>query len=246
MKLKIDDKGAVVLQDGMPVYVHDDGSEVPFDGAKAFVKIKELNAESKDWRLKYEKTKQALEKVGDLDPEAARAALATVANLDAKKLIDAGEVEKVKAEITKAMQAKLEEKEKLVAEKDSMLVREMIGGRFARSKFIAEKLVPMPPDLWQAYFSGNFKIEDEKVIAYDRTGNKVFSRKVPGENAEFDEALQILVDNHPEKDRFYRGPAASGPGMQPGSGGYQNQGVDYSKLNPVERLNAARQAGKMK
>lgn len=244
MKLKVDDKGAVVVQDGMPIYVHDDGSEVPFDGGKAFAKIKELNAENKDWRLKYEKANKALEKVGDLDVEAARAALATVANLDAKKLIDAGEVEKVKAEITKAMQAKLEEKEKLVAEKDAMLVREMIGGRFARSKFIADKLIPMPPDLWESYFNRNFKIEDGKVIAYDSSGNKVFSRKVPGEPADFDEALQILVDNHPEKDRFYRGAPASGPGMQPGSGSYQNTGVDFSKLNPVERLNAARRAGK--
>ena len=31
MKLKLDDKGAVVVQDGKPVYVTDDGKEIAFD-----------------------------------------------------------------------------------------------------------------------------------------------------------------------------------------------------------------------
>lgn len=39
MKLKLDTNGAVVLQDGAPVYIKDDGSEIAFDGAKAFAKI---------------------------------------------------------------------------------------------------------------------------------------------------------------------------------------------------------------
>lgn len=31
MKLKLDENGYVVVQDGKPVYVHDDGKEVAFD-----------------------------------------------------------------------------------------------------------------------------------------------------------------------------------------------------------------------
>lgn len=35
MKLKLDENGTVVLADGKPVYVHDDGKDVPFDAAGA-------------------------------------------------------------------------------------------------------------------------------------------------------------------------------------------------------------------
>ena len=31
MKLKLDVNGNVVVENGMPVYVHDDGKEIPFD-----------------------------------------------------------------------------------------------------------------------------------------------------------------------------------------------------------------------
>ena len=46
MKLKLDDKGNVALQDGKPVYVHEDGKEIPFDAPAAMAKISALNAES--------------------------------------------------------------------------------------------------------------------------------------------------------------------------------------------------------
>ena len=39
MKLKFDEQGHVVVQDGKPVYVHDDGKEVPFDAPQALAKI---------------------------------------------------------------------------------------------------------------------------------------------------------------------------------------------------------------
>ena len=46
MKLKLDENNNVVVKDGMPVYVHADGKETPFDANKATVKIAELNGES--------------------------------------------------------------------------------------------------------------------------------------------------------------------------------------------------------
>ena len=46
MKLKLDENNNVVVKDGMPVYVHEDGKEIPFDANKATVKIAELNSEA--------------------------------------------------------------------------------------------------------------------------------------------------------------------------------------------------------
>ena len=43
MRLKLDEQNHAVLQDGKPVYVHEDGKEVPFDAAQAVGKIASLN-----------------------------------------------------------------------------------------------------------------------------------------------------------------------------------------------------------
>ena len=40
MKLKLDENNNVVVKDGMPVYVHEDGKEIPFD-ANSFCTAKE-------------------------------------------------------------------------------------------------------------------------------------------------------------------------------------------------------------
>ena len=42
MKLKLDENGHVVVSDGKPVYVHDDGKEIPFDAPAAMQKISGL------------------------------------------------------------------------------------------------------------------------------------------------------------------------------------------------------------
>lgn len=47
MKLKLDENGYVVVQDGKPVYVHDDGKEVAFDAPQTVQKISTLNGEAK-------------------------------------------------------------------------------------------------------------------------------------------------------------------------------------------------------
>src|SRR5674476_814050 len=98
MKLKLDDAGAVVLADGKPVYVHDDGKELPFDAATVAT-IARLNAEAKGHREGKERAETALKAFEGLeDPVAARKALETVKNFKDKQLVDAGEVERVKAE----------------------------------------------------------------------------------------------------------------------------------------------------
>ena len=109
MRLKLDEQNHAVLQDGKPVYVHEDGKEVPFDAAQAVGKIASLNAEAKQHREAKEAAEAKLKAFDGLDADKAKQALEAVANLDAKKLIDAGEVEKVKAEMAKAYETKLAE-----------------------------------------------------------------------------------------------------------------------------------------
>ncbi|MCP1119640.1 DUF6651 domain-containing protein [Robbsia andropogonis] len=217
MKLKLDENGNVVTMDGKPVYVHDDGKEIPFDAAGTVATITRLNAEAKSHRERAETAETSLKAFeGIADAEGARKALETVKNLDAKKLVDAGEVEKVRAEAIKAVEEKyapvLAERDRYQAE----LVAEKVGGSFSRSKYIAEKLA-IPADMVEARFGSQFKVEDGQVVAYDKTGNKLFSRSRPGEVAGFDEALDILVEQYPYRDHILKGTGANGGGSQ-GSG----------------------------
>src|SRR5690606_7503663 len=156
-----------VLQDGKPVYVADDGKEIAFDAPGTVATISRLNAEAKSHRERAEAAEEKLKQFeGIEDPAAARKALETVKNLDDKKLVDAGEVEKVREEAIKAIKAQYEP---VLAERDALkesLYAEKIGGAFSRSKLIAEKFA-IPADLVQARFGGHFKIEEGRTVAYD-------------------------------------------------------------------------------
>lgn len=212
MELLLDEQGHAILKDGKPVYKHSDGKEIVFDGAQAFGKIGQLTGENTSYKKRYEEAESKLKSFeGITDPVAAIKALETVSNLDHKKLVDAGEVEKVKAEISKAFETKLAESDGKVKTLEQQLYSEKIGGNFSRSKLIADKLA-IPADLVQARFGQAFKVEDGKIVAYDHTGNKLFSRSRPGELADFDEALEALIENYPHKDSILKGSGASGSG----------------------------------
>ena len=219
MKLKLDENGNAVLQDGKPVYVHDDGKEVAFDAPGTVATITRLNSEAKGHRERAEnaeKTVKAFEGIDD--PAAAKKALVTVANLDAKTLVDAGEIEKVKSEISKAFQLQLDDMTGKANGFEQQLYAEKIGGSFARSQFIAEKMA-VPADMVQATFGNNFKIEEGKVVAYDAQGQKIFSRSRPGELADFNESLETLVSQYPHRDHILKSSDANGGGAQGGGGG---------------------------
>lgn len=223
MKLKLDESGNVVVQDGKPVYVYDDGKEVAYDVPAAVSKITSLNAEAKQHREAKEAAENKLKAFEGIEnAEEARKALETVKNLDDKKLIDAGEVEQVKAEIVKQYEVKLSEKDAEITKAQSALHQEVIGGSFARSTFIAEKL-SIPVDMVQAYFGKHFSYENGKVVAKDALGNQIFSRKSPGEPADFDEAIEQIVSAYPQKDHILKGGnSGGGSGSGTGDGGFKN------------------------
>ena len=76
MKLKLDEAGHAVLQDGKPIYIHDDGKEVPFDAAGTVATITRINGEAKSHRERAEAATTALKAFeGITDPAAAIKAL---------------------------------------------------------------------------------------------------------------------------------------------------------------------------
>lgn len=233
MKLKtvvLDGKTyAETNEQGLPIYVHDDGKEVAHDAPQTVATIARLNGEAKTNRERYEKAESSLKTFEGIDdPVAAKKAIDTLKNFDDKKLVDAGEVEKVKAEAIKAVEEKYAP---IVQERDAFqnqLHNELIGGGFARSKFIQDK-VSVPSDMIQAQFGKNFKIEEGKVVAYGADGQKIYSRSRPGEVADFDEALETMIGGYQHKDSILKGSQAGGGGFQGGSNA--NTGLKRSQMD---------------
>ena len=214
---------AEVNEQGQPLYIHDDGKEVAHDAPQTVATISRLNGEARTNRERYEAAETSLKAFeGIEDPTAAKKALETLKNFDDKKLVDAGEIEKVKAEAIKAVEDKYAP---IVQERDafqSQLHNELIGGGFARSKFIQDNIA-VPADMIQATFGKNFQIEGGKVVAVGADGQKIYSRARPGEVADFDEALETLVGGYQYKDLILKG-------NQSGGGGFQNNGGQNSGL----------------
>ena len=209
---------AEVNEQGLPLYIHDDGKEVAHDAPQTVATISRLNGEARTNRERYETAETSLKAFeGIEDPTAAKKAMETLKNFDDKKLVDAGEVEKVKAEAIKAVEDKYAP---IVQERDafqSQLHNELIGGGFARSKFIQDNIA-VPVDMIQATFGKNFQIEGGKVVAVGADGQKIYSRARPGEVADFDEALEVLVGGYQHKDSILKGNQSGGGGFQ-GNGG---------------------------
>jgi len=99
MKLKLDDQGHAVLQNGMPVYIHDDGKESPFDAAAAAQAIKDRNAEARTNRERAEKAeinKAWAEKL-DVESKRAQAAGAAIARRNRRRVVRPLEVHRRQA-----------------------------------------------------------------------------------------------------------------------------------------------------
>ena len=245
MKLKLDDKGIAVIQDGKPVYVKDDGSEIAFDVVGTLSTISRLNGEAKGNRERAEAAELKLKGFDGIDDvEAAKKALNVVSNLDAKKLIDSGEVEKVKAEMQKAFQTQIEASITKADGLEKQLYAEKVGGAFSRSKFIADKLA-IPADLVEARFGSSFTIEEGKIVAKDSNGNKLYSASNPGELANFDEALGMLVNQYPNKDHILKSAGATGGGANNSSantGGKKTlTRAQFDSLTPLDKASAAKE-----
>lgn len=245
MKLKLDANGVPALQDGKPVYIKDDGSEVAFDAAGTVATITRLNAEAKTHRERAESAEGKLKSFeGIADPTAAIKALEVVKNLDAKQLVDAGQVEKVRQEAIKAVEEKYAP---IIKERDmlqSTLSGERLSGSFAKSKFVAEKLA-IPADIAMAKFGSHFTTENGRFVGKDSAGNVIYSPTRPGEMADFDEALQVLVDGYSFRDSILKGAGGSGGGSSGKGGSGGKQTYTRAQFNQMPAAEQMAVAGKM-
>lgn len=232
---KLDADGKIEMKDGNPVYVDEDGKELTVQGDT----ISRLNGEAKGHREAKEAAEAKLKAFEGIDPEKARTALQTVEKLDQSKLIDAGKVDELKAQLTTQFQGQVAEKDKALAVALSTIDNMKIDRIFEASEFVTQS-VAIPRDMFTSAFRNNFKIEDGKIVAYDSHGNKIMSQDRFGELATPEEALKTLVMARPDKDTILRAETGAGSGSG-GKGGNSGTGRTMRRAE-FEALPAMKQA----
>jgi hypothetical protein len=252
-KFNADGTIAVDAEKKLPIFVYADGREAAFDADNTIATIGRLNGEARSHREAKEAAEAKLKGFEGIEnPDDARKALETVKNIKDGELITAGKVQEIKdaaaasakqavAEATRAAEAREKAQGEEIAKLTGQLNSHIIGGSFAGSKFIADKLA-IPADIAQKVFGERFKVDNGKLIALGADGNPIFSATRHGEHADFEEAIQVMVGAYTHKDSILKGSGASGSGAHQGAGG--GGGKDLSGLSPVERMNAARSQAK--
>lgn len=238
---KKDADGKLVLDgDGNPIFVNAGGVEQSVKGDT----IQTLQQEAKGHRTAKENAETTLAKFRTadgklLDPEVAIKAVDTVSKIDAKTLMDSGKVDELTNQIKAGFTAQLGEKDTALNAANETIKSMKIDGVFKGSDFIANR-VAMPRDFFEAAMKSNFKVEDDgKIGVYDRSGNRLMSKKSAGEFADPNEGLELLVEMHPQKDTILKANGAGGSGND-GGGGARGAGrtmkrSDFLALPPADQ-----------
>lgn len=252
LKLKMDgDK--VVVENGMPVFTHDDGKDRPFDVNDALDNFRKLGDENKKWRTEIAALEAAYAPFKEFKIEDVQNALATHAALSKGDLKTAEQIKAMQEAAKKAaedqvaaavadLKKQLEEAKGQLTAANSSLADEKIGNAFANSPFIKNK-VAIPANILKDSLGRHFKLENGEISATGYDGNPLFSKVKPGVAASFEEALELLVDGHANRDSLLRG-SGGGAGAQ-GSGGGAG-GAKTMTRTAFEALAPADRAAKMK
>jgi hypothetical protein len=217
---------APVVKDGKLVYTVGGKEELidPNEVFSARSRVTALNGEAMGHRKEKETLAEKLKAFEGLDPAAAREAFDKLSKIDQKKLIDAGEVDKVRAEISQSFKGQLDT---TAAERDAARVELnslRMSNAFDRSKFVKERLA-IPVDIAERSFAQYFTIgADGKLTAKGPDGN---------------------VMGYPNRDAILKGDNKNGSGNG-GGGGNTPPGVKVFTRAQWEALPPAEQAANSK
>lgn len=144
-----------------------------------------------------------------------------------KRLLEAGEFDKVKAQMSEHHQKTVDEKDQIIAElqsklssKDGVIEGLTVGSSFKGSKFINEETV-LTGSKARRLYGDHFDVVDGEVIGYDKPrGDQERAPIVDGDGnpVKFESAIRKIIDLDPEKDDLLRAQMKPGASSKPGDG----------------------------
>ena len=219
--------------DGNPIYIGGTGQEMTIEPNT----ISRLNAEAKSHREAKETAEAALKPFEGLDPVAAKKAIEDMKDVNLANMVEKGELDRVKEEITNQFTSSLAEKDKALEGANGTIDSLRLDRAFDTSAFISENITI--PKYIRHEYGDRFKVVDGKVIPHGGDGNPLMSKSRIGEIATFDEAIETYIENDPAKDNFLK-PSNEGGSGNDGNGGNRGKGrvikrSDFDAMSPAER-----------
>lgn len=254
-KLKKGEDGVIVLKDDKPVYEDPEGKELALDAPQMYDKIITLGKEAKSNRERadaFSTQVKLFDGIEDLEKWKVDAdkAIETVTNFNQEDWLKADKVEKLKKDMKEAYESQEATLKKgfeigkvelqgTIDKKDGQIRKLMVSNKFATSQYFSgtEPKTTLPPEIAETYFGKNFKVEEDsktkelKLIAYFTNGDQVLSRINPGEIAEFEEAMTLIFDAYPGKERLMR---TKGGGSGGGGGTGDEEEFENDDIKKLE------------
>jgi len=232
MKYKMIDGKPVFGKGGHPVVIDGSGKETEFDVIGMITsKLPALNTEAKGHRVDKEKFEAELktlkDSLGELDIEAAKKALIVVQGLDSKDLINSETasaerekadseykktIEKMQGEFTEKLNGFSTENDGLKSQITNAAIMNMMNNTEALNGTIFESI----PEIAFEVFGKNFKLDGEEIVGYNGS-NKLMTSDPNNFNAvaKPDEALKLMIDNHPKSKQMQYVGSGSGSNANP-------------------------------
>lgn len=226
---------------GNPLYVDDDGNTTPVK----FETAVQLRGEAKSHRERAERAEAELKKFEGLDPEAARAAITATKDIDLSKMIDKGELDKVRSQMQEQFADDLKKRDETANSLAAENRKLRLDNAFSSSEFLRDR-VALPQDAVRATYEGRFDVKDGKVVALTPDGNVLLNKR--GDPATVDEAFDLMIGERPDKDTWLKAVDTGGTGSQ-GAGGNRGTGnrmtrAQYDALSDGDRAAIGMKAAK--
>lgn len=222
------------------LYVEKDGG-FEVDPAKfadfEFDDREELAGALEHERKERKRLKDEAEKYKGIDPEKAREAQRRLDELDEKKLIEAGEVEKLKAKWQKEWDDEKADLQKQIGDRDTQLTKFKLTDK-VREAALKAGVIPEDVDDVLTLTSPRFKLgEGDKIIVLDKDGVESRSDLEKFFGEEF----------KTQKPKFFAASGAGGSGAPAGGTGGGTGGAksikraEFDQKTPQERLTLAKE-----
>lgn len=254
VKIKTDENGNGVLEDGLPVFEFDDGSTSALDVAGSFQsfekKISNFDSERDRHTEKFNALKADLKKFKGVDIEKYNQGMEKIKAIADQKLLDESGAEALKKSMRSIFDEEVQsihgqykktltEKDQSIEDLNSIVYDLAIKNEFATDPHFSgnSPVTIYPPEDAALIYGKNFKTEITgkklQVIAVDDKGNQILSKKRHGEPASFREAMAQIIDTQAKTKPILKSAKTGGPvtsGNLDSGGGTQTKGFGKDKI----------------
>jgi len=247
MKVKLDANGNPVFVNGNIVLIDDKGAEVSFFAPES---VNALHVEVATFKKAAEDTAKALKAFEGVTLDEVKE-LRTLrdSNAELKE-----KIEQVRTQITASYEGKISELSKAVADKDSVLRKLSVSSKFSSSKILDGTIFADIREMAEAYYGSAFEVMEDGSVVAKVDGKDVWSKKNPGQIADFDEALLIMLESSDKKSKIFLDPGVGGtgvpagdraPAFNPGMNPWKKETFNMTNQSLIASTNPAL-AGRMK